>query len=753
MWIYYSQEQREGGAELYAQLLLMGGLKDLQKKKEKLIEKIRVISETSDGVENVDNARKLTELVDRRAELLSKKEKIEGEIAIVNENLGNVNQAIEALADSGMKRILEAIKKQRWYYFANKPDVIMDRDTALLWADLKTYPYGEKTGHKIGKTGLPYKSEYKLDKSIKIWQKNSDWAGYSGWCIPNLVELLKAVGDGTFPFCFLDPDDEITYEYEMYIKECTDDLFFVYDIMKIRSWAISYYLDTNIGSFEISSAEITMNPRSYSSKCCILPCYRGLVPYGYEQKISKENTSYSETEKLQMTLDVFIKNDLIPIFDNQEINELYKKVIIEKNDLSKQLTDINGKIKELENEKENALPTIFDYRSILSKYDIEAVDKSGISYSDAVLSATDEILGYLQEYEAAQADTIGELSQIALKLESKYVVNPHLTKEENEFLENRQRMLAHLLTLGTYEVKEQILSVRHQAEELGKRINEAVCGQKSIQQLQEIEKEPRASFSFLIESIGHIVNEAQKKVNFFIENRSFVTGVVKEWEKWSEDYKVFKTSMKEELAATCRGEGIDDDVYQQWYDDWQKKRFIIEQRFFPLIEFSLKGNLLRNDGRTLAIEKVLEALEKYKDSIDKFYLNDRKHIYNEFALEKWGDLQEKIKTESELYKLIEKLQSELSDILFSLEKTEERLFLLRWSEAILNIPIDEIASFVKERELVAISADVLAQFVALKKQNFQTYIADSKAYGEAMKQRESEFNALMVRMWKGLQKQ
>ena len=681
----------------------MGGLEDLQKKKEALIEKIRVISETGDGVENVDNARKLTELVDRRAELLSKREKIEEEITIVNENLGNVNQAIEALADSGMKRILEAIKKQRWYYFANKPDVIMDRDTALLWADSKKYPYKKKN------------YRYTLDEAKKVWQKNSDWAGYSGWCIPTINEVLEM--DLLHHIVGIGADD----------------------------WFVLYKKQIRV--FSIYFVELKGNEGS------ILPCYRGLVPHGYEQKISKDNNAYTETEKLQMTLDIFIQNDLIPIFDDEEINALYQKVVIEKNSLCKQLTDIKGKIEELENEKNCTFPPSFDYRKLLSKYNTEAVDKSGIGYSEAVLSATDEILEYLQEYEAAQADTICDLSKIALKLNSKYVVNPHLTKEENDCLENRQRMLDQLFKLGTDDVKVQIISLRHQAEELAKRINEAFSGQKSIQQLQEIEKEPRASFYFLVESIGRIINVAQKKVNFFTENRSFVTGVVKEWEKWSEDYKVFKTSMKEELAATCRGEGIDDDVYQQWYDDWQKKRFIIEQRFFPLIEFSLKGNLLRNDGRTLAIEKVLEALEKYKDSIDKFYLNDRKHIYNEFALEKWGDLQEKIKTESELYKLIEKLQSELSDILFSLEKTEERLFLLRWSEAILNIPIDEIASFVKERELVAISADVLAQFVALKKQNFQTYIADSKAYGEAMKQRESEFNALMVRMWKGLQKQ
>ena len=81
------------------------------------------------------------------------------------------------------------------------------------------------------------------------------------------------------------------------------------------------------------------------------------------------------------------------------------------------------------------------------------------------------------------------------------------------------------------------------------------------------------------------------------------------------------------------------------------------------------------------------------------------------------------------------------------------MFLLRWSEPLINVPIDEILSFVEERELVAISAEAIEQFAALKRQNFAVYLADSYAYSEALQKREKEYNALVFRMRKDLQKQ
>lgn len=70
----------------------------------------------------------------------------------------------------------------------------------------------------------------------------------------------------------------------------------------------------------------------------------------------------------------------------------------------------------------------------------------------------------------------------------------------------------------------------------------------------------------------------------------------------------------------------------------------------------------------------------------------------------------------------------------------------------MNLPIDAISDFIREKELDAISKEILTQFAELRQKNFAMYIADSKAYIKAIQQREKDYNALIFNMRKGLSK-
>ncbi len=313
-------------------------------------------------------------------------------------------------------------------------------------------------------------------------------------------------------------------------------------------------------------------------------------------------------------------------------------------------------------------------------------------------------------------------------------------------LAERQKFLAQRLELGTDNPKRKILFVKAQAEKFSERLEKINDSENYFADLAALESEPRPSFELLVENLARIISDTQRKVDFFAEHKNLVANVVSTWAAWSDSYKAFKTSLHEELIAACRDDGIDEEIFAAWYDDWQKKRFAIEQRFLPLVEFAIKGNLFD------ALEDVLKTLQEYKASVDKFYLHERKNIYQKFAFQAGGDSQEKFETESELYKLVEKFQRNLQTIIFSRDKTEERIFLLRWAEPLLNLSIDEISNFIREKELDAISEEVLTQFAELRRKNFATYLADSKAYSEAVQKREKEFNALIFKMRKDLRK-
>lgn len=605
-------------------------------------------------------------------------------------------QQIDSAAEKIL--ILQAIKNQRWYFFENNDEIIFDRDTALLWTPALT---------DIDAADNP---EQYLEHLLRDTNSKKH-GGYSDWKIPSVSELNKIVNSG------------IPYKYDKWT--CKYDSGYGYAWANLYFWLDRKSVDTNSFSSSYSSDDL---PK-------VVPVSYALVPQ-----------NYSATP--QEVLDIFRKNQLIPKFELAEITQIYRQLYVENERLAleKQIAAIDVQIVELQSRKPKIIAPI-DYKPLLKKYDVESIDESPIQYCTAVKSLAEYLLETLQDCEAARGDTLSEFSQISLKLGAKFMESPHLTAEENAMLRERQQILARRLELGTTDTKLQILSVKAQAEELSARIDKINRSENSIAELAKLKAEPRVSFEFLTENLAHIVNDAQGRINFFVTNKNFVAAVANALAAWSEDYKSFKTKLREDLQAVCSSGGIDAKICSAWYDDWTKTRFAIEQRFLPLVNFALDGNLLTSD----AALKALEILQAYKAAVDNFYLNERKNIHQKFAFTAGGELQEKFETESELYKFTEKFQRDLQAIIFAREKTEERIFLLRWSEPLTNMPLDEIINFVHDRSLDAISAEILNQFSELSRQNFAVYISDAQIYSQALKQRDDDFNALIYKMRMDLQ--
>ena len=322
-------------------------------------------------------------------------------------------------------------------------------------------------------------------------------------------------------------------------------------------------------------------------------------------------------------------------------------------------------------------PLTIDYREILAKYDAAAIANSPIQYFSAVRRVADESLNILQRFEAAQSEPIAKILQTTLKLGAKYTANKTLTPEENQLLADRQKFLATRLAIRTDETKSQILSFKAQAEKFFERLAEVNRDPNSIWELGELEQEPRPNFVFLTENLVRLVQNEQDKLNFFVEHEKFILSAISHCEAWSEDYKTFKTKLREELAAICRDDDIDEEIFGAWYEDWRTKRFAIEQRFFPLIDFAFDDNFD-------FVEDVLKILREYRAAVDEFYLRERKNIYQRFAFIPSGDLQEKFETESAIYKLSAKFHGELQKIIFARDKTPQQIFLLDWSEPLLS---------------------------------------------------------------------
>lgn len=688
----------------------MTELQTLTTQRDELLAKIREIESSCEGIENEHNAQRVQELNLEHAQLSAQKQELSAKLSAMESRLSAISSEITKLSGTGIDRILEAIKNQRWYFFKNKTKVLMDRDTGFLWANLN---YFKSSNNK----------EVTVDDTINTIS-NYDFDSFSGFCIPDSDDFYNAVQDETNPFHI----DGRIYEMDYWGVTCDGEY---------------HLLETDYGCFSSSSW-------GYRVVCSVFPMSKALVSNGdYSNNVSLGNPNYTEKERLQFTLDLFVQNDLWPIFDDEEITELYKKIYYEKPRLLEQLQELQTQIENLQTVV--LLSSTFDYTALLAKYDIKAIDASIIKYYQAVQQWVEELLEKLDYYEKEKEDVIRDFNIIGLKLSKKYENSDTLTAEENALLSERQRYFASRFSLGMNSVKSKLLAVKHQADELEYRIDEIDNGDDAIHQLALLEKEERASFSFITENTAKIVRNALKKIEFFETNQQYVVWAINAWEEWTEKYKVFKTTYREDLRSSCESDSIEEEIWQDWYADWQSLRFKIEQKVQPIIEKELHERIAMIEEDEISVaQQIISELEVYRDAVDSFYLEERKGIYQNFVFQSNGDVQDKLETESKLYKLTADFQGALQSIIFNCAKAEDRIYILNWANDLLDIQIDDILALVSDNDLDKISDTILTEFSELKKKNYEIYLADAKSYGEEQARRDKQFNSLLFKMRKGL---
>lgn len=693
----------------------MSELAVLNTQRDELLAKIREIEENCEGIENGNNAKQVEKLNLEQAKLTAQKNDIQAKLSDIQGKLSFINAEIAKLSGTGIDRILEAIKKQRWYFFKNKTKILMDRNTGLLWADLNYFPWC--------KDGRP-DQRYELATAKNI-VSSFEGGGISNWIIPRYDDFKEMIYDRTFPF-----QEGNNY----YIKGC-------------RRW----YCDmTGYSGDRIDLDGLYCSSSGYT---CVIPCSNYLIDGSdYKNNISPNNRVYTKKERLQFTLDLFVENELWPIFNDDEITQLYHKIYFEKPALLQQLQELQSQIDALQTV--TLLSSDFDYMALFAKYDINAIDKSIIRYYQAVQQWTCELMDKLDYYEQEMEPVIRDFNLIGLKLSKKYEDNPHLTDEENTLLAERQQYFQKNFSLGMHTIRSKILAVKKQADALENRIDEIDNGEDSIHKLALLEKEERASFSFIAENTAKIVKNALLKIEYFQDNHQFVMNAIAIWEKWTENYRVFKTTYREDLKASCEDDSIEEEVWSKWYADWQSIHFAIEQKVQPVIERGLKSFIPTvTETKSSVPELLIAALDEYKNKIDQFFIEERKGIYQKFVFQAGGELQDKFETESELYKYTASLQADLQEIIFNCANAEDRVFILKWANSLLDIQIDEILTFVADHDLQKISQTILSEFATLKQKNYDIYLADAKAYGQEKSRREKEYNSLIFKMRKDLMKQ
>ncbi|WP_293829045.1 hypothetical protein, partial [uncultured Phascolarctobacterium sp.] len=124
----------------------MSNLASLTTQRDGLLKKIREIEAACEGIENENNAKRVQELNLEQAQYSAQRQEIAAKLAVIDGKLAAINAGIMELGGTGVEKILEAIKNQRWYFIKNKPKILFDRNTGLIWANLNTFNYQDENG-------------------------------------------------------------------------------------------------------------------------------------------------------------------------------------------------------------------------------------------------------------------------------------------------------------------------------------------------------------------------------------------------------------------------------------------------------------------------------------------------------------------------------------------------------------------------------------------------------------------------------
>ena len=187
-----------------------------------------------------------------------------------------------------LSKILDAIANQRWFFFQNNHSILFDGKTALIWANLNLFPWW----HKTAITGFRanccidhyfYDNSYEEVKDLISKQNSQKFGGFSDWRIPTPDELWNMIEDKSFSF-------------------------------KLGSeWCINK--NGNLAGKDLDTNGAN-NGISNSTGVYVLPCSSAFVPQ-----------NFSRTP--QEILDIFKTNELIPLFNEAEINESYNEMLID----------------------------------------------------------------------------------------------------------------------------------------------------------------------------------------------------------------------------------------------------------------------------------------------------------------------------------------------------------------------------------------------------------------------------------------
>ncbi len=631
--------------------------------------------------------------------LRTQQTQLQQKIATLTAELTVVGNKIPTLANGKHKELLEAISQQRWYYFKDKTYVLYDSHTGYLWPNLE---YFQMPTFAAG-----------MAKDLSL-----SGLGTGKWSANNTLNLINTIY-GSYP-----------------CKAKINVLLSTDTIGRGQGHVNAFYPQNK-----------TSHTPTFDNAYILPHC-----PLYANPDIAPHITNFTPLEKAQKVLDLFLEQGWQPIFDNVDHYAIYQQ-LQQRPQLLKAISDLEPALAlAIENEKnqQQSLSGTFNHQTDLKTYNLSAIDASSLQYAHALQQWTSNLLNKLDDFSQQHSNLIKTATTLHQRLHSDTDINENVG-DDLGMLVARDEYLQNALNFGLDSVRSKLLNAHQHGQQLQQQLNISALSPNLLSDLAAIQHAPRPSFAFIAEYTANIVVAQIRQLEWLQTHQQALTKLVDTHHTWLNAFDTFTSKDHSDFLQAAKREHIEQNLAQDWYNEWRQQRSTLEAQVLPLCQLALSHQCPLDTANA-----VLDILQTYKLAIDTFYEKERIAIHQKFDFVANGAQQEQYETRLQLFKLSSQFTEQLEALLFALPQVAVRINLLRWSEAMtqqhfsgISQQLDGLLATTQHSDIVQTISQELRQ---LQQRTLETFVQDAQHFAQARAERDKDFNGLVYRMRKELQK-
>ena len=443
-----------------------------------------------------------------------------------------------------------------------------------------------------------------------------------------------------------------------------------------------------------------------------------------------------DKDSVESILELFIENELIPVFDYDSTDIAYAE-LLNTPPPSKSL-------------KLKFLGTLqFDSSKILSQYDITAINSSLYKYCDDVKKLCKDLIYEIDMFERNNTETLFELKSMTLYLSEKYIEDTRLSDEENEIFLRIYCRIRNSCYIDLDSNKELLKSVIFESDKLKERLDNVTTNNSFFEELGKLEAEVRPSFSLLVDVLVKRINSVYESIISFSLKQDIIDCLLAEYKKMLNEHIERSTSKRSEYIDKCKKEYIDSNIAQKWIEESKEIAILRLKVFSMIVNECLEYDVTSDDNELY--DKIFALLSLHAEAVNSFYENQRIGIYQNNAFSSYSEALDRIETEKKLYEATSEFRKKTIDLITDASEGNSRIIII-CTKKLCDMPIMQLLDVKSSDFDNRISQETFAMLDKLRYDNYDNMKKDARFFAEEQERRDKEFNSLLFRMKKELER-